>query len=425
MNRDLAKRLKQVVHQAQVRLDLETAQNTELQRAIHVVESYLKKTGRVCYGGQAINAQLPDKDKFYNENTSLPDYDFFSPDQKEDSNRIIHDLKQAGFAEISKRVGIHEGTTKIYVNYTAVADITQIDLEFYEQIYGKSVSIEGIHYADPIFLRMMMFLELSRPRGMVTRWEKVYERLALLDAANPLKKCRHLNMEENEAAGAFRGNLLQYVLKNQRVFMGADIHGLYKKSGTGRSASSRMKFLLQGHSPVIFLSPDAEFDGDFLSSRMALTKKNNTGYQNILPAMVSLYKGKDLVCLIIQEEACHAILSVPLTKHRQMRIASIDTMLTFLIGLYYRDDGESIMATNSLLCWVRYYIDLSVKYRMHPTKTMQSFPLECSGYQTTFASLLRAKAARIEASRQRIASMTRKAYNSESWNRRTRKRLNH
>ena len=404
--KSVMKRLKQVVQQAQKKIDLESAQNPELRRAIHIVESFLKRSGRVCYGGQAINVQLPAKHQFYNLETSLPDYDFFSPDEKVDTDKIIGELREAGFDEISKRVGIHEGTVKLYVNYMPIADITQIDSDFYNKIHEKSVIVNGIRYADSIFLRMMAYLELSRPRGMLSRWDKVFERLSLLDAAQPLHRCKgtdKMHILENEKSAELRATLIQYVLKNNRVFMGADIHALYQTSGPGRTANSRMKFLLQGHSPTVFMSSDAALDANILSEDLNLKAKDIFGYQNILPPMIALYKGDLLVCLIVQEEACHSFVILPLTKGREMRMASLDTLLTFLIGLYYRDESI-IMTTQSLLCWIRYYIDVSTRYRLRPTTMVPLFPVECSGYQTTFASLLRAKAARIEAARQKVVS---------------------
>jgi hypothetical protein len=404
-NKAVLKRLRQIVHQAQIRIDLDTAQNPDLQRAIKIVETFLRKSRRVCYGGQAINVQLPPKDQFYNLETSLPDYDFFSPDDKEDVRDLIEDLRTAGFTEISKRVGIHEGTTKIYVNYVAIADITKIDEGFYEQINRKSITVDGIHYADPIFLRMMMFLELSRPKGMLSRWEKVYERLELLDRAHPLKSCTAtLAVTESKEATVSRAAVLRYIIRNHRVFMGADISLLYK-SGT---ASGRTKFLLHGRSPVVFFSPDATLDADALLVDLRATKEEIVGFQNILPAMIGLYRDAELVCLIVQEEACHSFLSIPLTKQRILRVASLDTLLTFLIGLYYRDD-HILFSSDSLLCWLDQYIKLLERYRTKPTALVPSFSVECSGYQTTFASLLRAKGARIEAERQRIGSGQRAA----------------
>jgi hypothetical protein len=170
-----------------------------------------------------------------------------------------------------------------------------------------------------------------------------------------------------------------------------------------KSAPSRVKFLLQGQAPIVFLSPDAEIDADMLVEETKAKKVSIQGYQGILPAMVALYNDEDLVGVIVQEEACHSIVTLPLTKHRQLRVASLETVLTFLIGLYYREDSL-LMTQEALLCWLKQYIDLSDRYKTKPTKLIPAFSIECSGYQTTFASLLRAKGARIEAARQKISS---------------------
>jgi len=399
------KRLEQVVDQAQLRIDLDSAQNPELRRAIQIVEVFLNKSGRVCYGGQAINAQLPQKDQFYDPERSLPDYDFFSPDAEKDTLKLIDELKAAGYTEISKRIGIHDGTIKVYVNYTAIADISQMIPEFYEIIHKKSVVVHGIHYADPLFLRMLMFLELSRPRGQVGRWGKVFDRLKTLDQAHPLFKCKTKNPSilQNKEAGLARHSIIRYMVKHNRVFMGADIHAIYKASGEGKSTKTRTNFLVRGYAPVVFLSPDAESDAQQISDLTASIKEEVLGYQNILPAMIILYKNKEVICVIVQEEACHSTVTIPLTKGRHLRMASLDTLLTFFIGLYYRPD-HILMTQESLLCWIRQYIDLSNRYKSKPTKLFPAFSIECSGYETTFASLLRAKAARIQAERQKLSS---------------------
>jgi hypothetical protein len=420
------KRLEEVVDQAKLRIDLESAQNPELRRAIEIVEVFLAKSGRVCYGGQAINAQLPHRHQFYDSNRSLPDYDFFTPDSQKDIEELIKALKGAGYTEISKRIGIHDGTVKIYVNYTAIADITQMIPEFYDIVYKKSVVVNHIHYTDPIFLRMLMYLELSRPRGQVDRWEKVFERLKLLDEAHPILKCKHKypHIQVSEEAEKQRPQIIRYMIKYGRVFMGADIHSIYKASGEGKSTQTRANFLLKGKAPVVFLSPDAEKDAQTLSDLTASVIESILGYQDILPAMIVLRKDDVPICVIVQEEACHSTITIPLTKGRRLRMASLDTLLTFLIGLYYRSDSL-IMTQESLLCWIRHYIDLSSRYKTRPTKLFPAFSIECSGYQTTFASLLRAKAARIQADRQKLSSgrysKTRKTF-VDPGSRRTRRR---
>ena len=393
-------KLNEIVDQAQLRINVEAAQNPALREAIGIVEVFLKRMKRICYGGQAINVYLPQADQFYNPQTSLPDYDFFSPDAKGDVDLLIDDFKAAGYNEISKKIGIHEGTINLYVNFTAIADITQMVPEFYEKIYSKSQTINGIRYCDPIFLRMLIYLELSRPRGQVARWTKVYERLQLLDKAEPIRSCRGTFIENKEAEIA-RPAIVRYMIKEKRVFMGADIHVLYR-SGS-KSNLFRTRFILNGRAPIVFFSPDAQFDANILADSIQAKKVSILGFQNILPAMIALYIDKSLVGVIVQEEACHSTVTLPLTKHRYIRIASVDTLITFLVGLYYRDDSL-IMTQDAILCWLKQYIDLSDRFKAKPTKLFPAFSIECSGYETTFASLLRAKVARIEAARQHVSS---------------------
>jgi len=405
MSSEITKRLEKVISQAQSRIDLDSARNPELRRAIHIVEVFLQKTKRVCYGGQAINAQLPQKDQFYDPENALPDYDFFSPDAEKDTHDLVNQLRESGYTEISKRIGIHDGTIKIYVNYTAIADITQMVPDFYDILFKRSNIVNGIHYADTLFLRMLMFQELSRPRGQVARWTKVFERMLLLDKTYPLPSCnaRFPPVEHNKESELARPTIIRYMTKNNRAFMGADIHTMYRKSGKGKSPDTRTNFLLKGQAPVVFLSPNAEGDANILSEETDSVKEDILGYEGILPAMIVLRKDHLLICIIVQEEACHSTISLPLTKGRHLKIASLETLLNFLIGLNYRSD-PLLMSKESLMCWIRQYIDLSNRYKSKPTKLFPAFPMECSGYQTSFPSLLRAKAARIQAERQRLSS---------------------
>ena len=51
------------------------------------------------------------------------------------------------------------------------------------------------YYCPPDYLRMLMFLELSDPKGNTERWEKVLKRLTILNRNYPLKskKLQHRN----------------------------------------------------------------------------------------------------------------------------------------------------------------------------------------------------------------------------------------
>ena len=72
------------------------------------------------------------------------------------------------------------GTFKVFVNFIPIADITYLVPELYRNIHKQSIQVANIYYTPPNYLRMAMYLELSRPDGDVSRWEKVLKRLTLI-----------------------------------------------------------------------------------------------------------------------------------------------------------------------------------------------------------------------------------------------------
>ena len=164
----------------------EFVRSPEIQKLIEIVEKFLRKKKTVCYGGTAINNILPSEDQFYDKSLEIPDYDFFSPTAMEDAKELADMYASAGYSEIEAKSGVHKGTYKVFVNFVPVAEITQLDEEIFKNIYRDSINILGIRYAPPNYLRMAMYLELSRPDGDVSRWEKVLKRLTLLNKNYPL-----------------------------------------------------------------------------------------------------------------------------------------------------------------------------------------------------------------------------------------------
>ena len=178
--------LRLAVDNAETRSGKQMISNPDVQDIINIVEDFLRKKKLVCYGGTAINNILPTQDQFYNKSVELPDYDFFSTKALEDAKELADIYAKRGYEEVEAKSGVHAGTYKVFVNYMPVADITYLDKEIFKNIYRDSISVAGIHYAPPNYLRMAMYLELSRPAGDVSRWEKVLKRLVLLNKNYPL-----------------------------------------------------------------------------------------------------------------------------------------------------------------------------------------------------------------------------------------------
>lgn len=179
--------LRKAVDLVEARKGKETMRDPEVKKIIETVEKFIADKKLVCYGGTAINNILPADVQFYDKDIELPDYDFYSDNALEHAKELADIYYNAGYEDVEAKAGVHFGTYKVFVNFTGIADITQMEPELFKSISKESIIRNNIRYAPPNFLRMAMYLELSRPDGDVSRWEKVQKRLVLLNNHYPLK----------------------------------------------------------------------------------------------------------------------------------------------------------------------------------------------------------------------------------------------
>jgi len=189
--------LRQAVDTAEEKKGKTVANSPEVKRIIGIVENFIRNNKLICYGGTAINNILPKQDQFYNTDIEIPDYDFFSWNALTNAKELVDIYIKEGFVEVEAKSGQHHGTYKVYVNFIPVADISYIPKELFNALKKEAIKVAGILYAPPNYLRMSMYLELSRPDGDVSRWEKVLKRLTLLNRNYPLtaQQCSHIDFQ--------------------------------------------------------------------------------------------------------------------------------------------------------------------------------------------------------------------------------------
>ena len=393
-------RIKDASDVAQKKIDYATAHNDEILYAIEIVEQFLRKSGRICYGGQAINAHLPNSHKIYDPTYSIPDYDFFSPSPDQDLTKITNALQRAGFTEISIREGMHEGTTKVYVNFIPVADCTELHSKIYDTLYKRSAVFDGIHYMDASSLRMLMYLELSRPRGEVSRWGKVFERLMIFNEFLPAKHCNiyHKNPVVTET---HINIMVSYCVDHTRIFAGADLIEFYE-----HAIQKGIELRISTNKPVLFYSPHSRKDAMNLVSlfrsydHKKYTVKTITIHKSdVVPYFTMIMHGKHIMACIIEYSACHSYIRVPFKNHAtkkkdHIHIASLDTIITLYFSLGLLD--KRLFNIGSMECMANKLVEISLKTRVrHGSTTLPFISIECQGYQKTLPSLIREKVERI------------------------------
>jgi len=385
--------LEKVVDGAQKRIDYDVANNEDLMKSIEVIERFLRRKRRVCYGGQAINALLPKSRKFYNEKYDVPDYDFFTPTMDTDVEEIISDLQKAGFEDVTKKLSVHDGTIKVYVNFIPVADCSEIHPSIFKTLQKRARVVDGILYCDENFLRMMMYLELSRPRGQVDRWKKVYERLLLLNSIYKVHKCDDDIIVSKDVSMADREAMIYFCIKHKRVVAGPEfINFLEDNKGFVKSES-----IVQAGGPLLFFSPQAKLDGEDLAA--ILSENGRVQVQDEITLIGELFnfvtikrRGKP-VALIFQQEACHSYLIMKVDGN-ELRIASPDLYLHLYYTLMLFGKKERAYFKTSLDCLIQKLHEVSQHSRDNPTHFVPAFALRCSGRQQGYASLLKARATR-------------------------------
>jgi hypothetical protein len=387
--------LKKAIEAGKKEMDYELSHDEEILKAITIVEQFLRKSTRVCYGGQAINALLPTQLKFYDEQYSVPDYDFFTPAIETDLRELVKMLQKEGFVDIYEKPGIHEGTTKLYVNFVAIADLTQVSRDLYAKISKDSEVVFGIHYLNADLLRMNMYLELSRPRGDLSRWEKVFERLTLLNAARPIQRCdkpykRRITTIDPEV----RQEILEYIVSERRVLAGAEVGFIYRTYA--QHQQPEMNWILRSGGPVIFFTPELQKDANAIKSIFqdkSIRIEKKAGYKDYIPARIILRKNRQIIAFLVDEISCNSYNPFFIKNLGTLQIASLDTLiyLYLMMGLL-TDDLKQL--GGSLLCIAQRLIELEDKMRKSPYSRYPSFTISCSGHQKSFISLLREKAKR-------------------------------
>jgi len=381
--------------------DMATFENPAVRRALLLVQKFLKDKKRICYGGMAINAHLPPHLQFYDFSKNLPDYDFFTPDPEKDIRDLVALFKKDNLPEIDSKLGIHKGTTKIYVAFTPVADITEVSHPFYSKLSKHSLVKDRIHYADANFLRMAMYLELSRPIGEVERWDKVYKRLYLLNHSvppTPCKKMKIKNITHKEY-----NILLKYIIENALIYASPSLESVYKNITT--SISER---------PIIAYSSNTIHDVKEILKKLG---PNYTIYKwepkdEFIPFLLGILHNNKIVALFVEQSACHSYNTMVIQNkseniNNNLHIATLDTLITLYYSLGYvkglEDIGDFICLANNLV---------SISSRIRNGEIKSKFPLfsiQCSGHQPSKESLLRAKKLRVQE-----FNKTRKASKSSS-----------
>jgi hypothetical protein len=402
--------LRHAVDEAEKTNSSKLANSDSVRKMISILEEFLMKTKCICYGGTAINNILPQDAQFYDREIEVPDYDFYSPKAMEHAKELADIYAKEGFEEVEAKAGVHFGTYKVFVDFIPIADITFIHPVIFKSISREAISVAGIRYCPANFLRMNMFIELSRPMGDVSRWEKVLKRLTLLNTYYPLKtkNCNMVDFQRPMDSFVDKAEILYYTIRdtlayNNVIFLGGFATRLYGKYEKNRLEHVNLKKIPDFD--VIVENPERV--GTILIeqlhgigfNKLKLIEHEEIG--EIIPKSYEVRIQNETLAFLYEPIACHSYNIIQINNYK-LRIATIDTMLAFYLAFYYSD--EPYHEKERILCMCKFLFDIESKNRLAQKGLLKRFSITCEGKQATLESIRSEKVKKFEELRNKRGS---------------------
>jgi len=356
----------------------------ETKKIIQTVEKFIQTNKCIVYGGTAINNILPKDAQFYDYDYELPDYDFFHPDALELAKKLADEYFKKGFDNVEAKSGVHHGTYKVFVNNLGVADLTYLHPELYKKIKEHAIKKEGILYAPANFLRQSMFLELSRPMGDVSRWEKVLKRLNLLNQYYPLKH-KDCVLQRRFSSRRKEPELFQLtkaeLIKEGVVFIGGYANAIYTTFSSTPKLQNVPDFDVLSIEP---LHTAEQIVKVLKKARYDVTMQEHEPIGELVAKHYSISVDGEYIAFVFEPSACHSYNEIS-EKGKKLKIGTIDTLLSYYLAFMYAD--REYFDDNRLLCLSSVLFQVQQENRLTQKDVLKRFVLDCYGKQATLSDM--------------------------------------
>jgi hypothetical protein len=346
----------------------------EYNDVINLISSFIIKKKLILYGGFVINIILPKKLRFYKDYT-INDFDCFSKNPLNDSIELAKIIKDKGYSYIKIKKAKHDGTYRVYVYGKQIFDITIVKSNIYDNLlkYSKKEKKSLKYYKEkyniiPLsIIKKNLYYELSRPEQSGYRWEKIYERLYILNNIYPTQiiNTKYECIKIPNIYKELTKNILDYIKKNNTPIIDSFALKLYKKTtvnccGRINDTSKYITILSTDYektkNDIVYIIKDS----NLVNNRIDIN--NFTDKENILYTYydINIINNDNntifnLINIINVKNECFSINTI-----NNYTIGSLDTILYFLYTTYIYNTiytVDTLMSTEKL-----YYINEYEKY---------------------------------------------------------------
>lgn len=310
------------------------------------------------------------------------------------------------------------------MNFIPIADITFLHEDIFDALYEDSIKVAGIKYCPANFLRMNMYLELSRPMGDVSRWEKVFKRLVLLNnhyPVNPSINCdmvefqkkmeektlsrllSHSKPDKSSSSSSSHQNLekdleedIHNIIRDTLISMDAIFIGGYACTLYSEYMTEKEKRKVQKTADFDVIIEDIEKAAVIIKEHLEekIQKKivmvQHAEISEIIPRHIEIKIDDDSVAFLYEPIACHNYNKITIENEIKVNVATIDTLLSFYLAFMYAK--KKYYNKDKILCMAMFLFDVQEKNRLKQKGLLKRFSLLCIGKQTSLEQIRSDKA---------------------------------
>jgi hypothetical protein len=381
-----------------------------------LVKHFTIKHHLIMYGGMALNELLPKSKKFYSD-SETPDYDCLSYDAKKHALLLGDELKKRGYNYVEVKSGMHDGTYKVFAEFKAAADITQVSKSLYQYLLQQSTTNPKQNQSDPgliiapvVFLKWSLYKELSRPEGSLFRWEKIYKRYDIFmkyfknksndSSVRRLRNASQVTVAEDDPRVVDVNRQLANIIKSMKLpLVGSFAAGLYLKT----NSLLDMKDCCQLHSrwaKYTIMAEDVKKTFDDIQSlikfpegvTMLLKRRGQKGagyFDELMAARGAIFLKLKGVTQLVRVMTIFDVIGncYSITQQAGYTVGTVDTLLQYMYAYYmtydfFEEDRTLSTATLQLIHSLEKYASQDLRI------AEQRFSTVCYGKEKT---LLNAK----------------------------------
>jgi hypothetical protein len=206
-----------------------------------------------------------------------------------------------------------------------------------------------------------MYLELSRPAGDISRWEKVLKRLTLLNKNYPLTSIDCNNKDfQREMSNKTKQDEIYENVKNTLTNQGVVFFGGYAISLYSQYMPRNLQKKVERVADFDVLSHEPKMTADIVVERLKDVgiRKAKIIYHKpigeIIPEHYEIRIENDTIAFIYRPIACHSYNIIKING-QTIKIATIDTMLSFYLSFLYTNREYYNEFSERILCMSKFY----------------------------------------------------------------------